>query len=399
MASTSSSWQYNQGTGLSGHDAWSRVFTLDGDRLGVWNENPTAALDITGRTKINGDLIIKNSNGLPGSLTTSGLITSSNNIRALGDVRAGVGTLGPTMLMHWGHQDVMPPQGGTSNLEWVTFPSSNIGVIGNETALVWQYISSAQYRGYWVRNGDGRPMGTADVWYQLNPATPSDSLFDAQAAVENKEDVYLGSYSSVFNYGSKQSDNLGASTFDVDTVVFQQFFNNSNLTTRVTPVYGWVPSTASNQQWVAVPPSDPRFTNDSMFVLGGKEPGNLGVYNGSSFHGGFLTGDYSGDGAQWNKARLIIRACTTTTIASEAPAVARVETYNYASGWTNTGQNFNMPHLGYGRGYGTTVSPWFTLHTLDVPSVGIRILSTAIDPATGFGVAHRIGPVHMQFGA
>lgn len=122
-----------------------------------------------------------------------------------------------------------------------------------------------------------------------------------------------------------------------------------------------------------------------------KEPGNPGEYGGAMFQGGFLTTDGSGENSSWTKARLIIRGVGNSEDVGEGELAVCDFYYGRSPVW-NPRANFKISTVAKSRGYFTYISPWFTLTTGDVPSVGLQNVSM---PG---GAKFLCGPTYIQFG-
>jgi len=128
-------------------------------------------------------------------------------------------------------------------------------------------------------------------------------------------------------------------------------------------------------------------TNGSMLSF--SEPGLVSNW-GTSMLEYAINGNYqdnSSDNMSLNWARLIIRGSQSASGAGNnlSATLRVVETHYNGNTYFS---NFNVSDVGF-RGYFTWISPWFQIQSVDVPGVGIQVVTTN-NPV-------RIGPTYLQF--
>lgn len=110
------------------------------------------------------------------------------------------------------------------------------------------------------------------------------------------------------------------------------------------------------------------------------------------FHGSsFLYQDASGEGMQWNSARLLFRGCPLTPNASVSTFIVQDYVQSRTPQYSNVSSHFNLSNAGSSNGYVTYSTPWFPSISSNARHIEMSLTSNTAN------VPFRVGQVLIQF--
>lgn len=380
------------------------------------NTNPATKLDVEGNTTIRGNINTSNLSGsninLTASLTScnivtsnliinnqviiasNGVITNSNFLPPMNTSNIVSGQFTSNFILN----DNITSSKLASNLYFkgVSTFSSNVGISNGDLTIKGSnnWVSTGDQARLYLGSNDYFLGASKDVGIFIQaPGTTYPFLLEQNSGflglgtMDPQENLHVAGNTKV--EGSSyvlQQLSVGTSNPSATLHIVGDILATSNVKGSVGtlgPTFRLIPESAYAD--IAI--------SNALILDQTLEAGNPGsatlrpLFYGNSF----LYQDASGEGMQWNSARLLFRGCPLTPNASVSTFIIQDYVQSRTPQYSNISSYFNLSNAGSSNGYVTYSTPWFSSMSSNARHIEMALLSNTLN------VPFRVGQVLIQF--